>query len=80
LVASAIKTFVLCTRLRQLDSADVVHKVESKMLDLDETVWSLGSPTFNPPNLAGEVSERTALDAMINHSHGYDILCLCRSE
>ena len=25
-------------------------------------------PTFNPPNLTGQVSERTALDAMIAHS------------
>jgi beta-lactamase class A len=67
-VASAIKTFVLCERLRQIDSPDVVHKVESNMLALNDTVWSFGSPTFNPPDLTGEVSERTTLDAMINHS------------
>jgi beta-lactamase class A len=66
--ASAIKTFVLCERLRQVDSADVVHKVENNFLALNDTVWSFGSPTFNPPDLIGEVSERTTLDAMINHS------------
>jgi len=67
-VASAIKTFVLCEALRQLDSPDVVHKLESKILALDDTVWSFGSPTFNPPNLSGEVSERATMDAMITHS------------
>jgi beta-lactamase class A len=66
--ASAIKTFVLCERLRQVDSPDVVHKVENNFLALNDTVWSFGSPTFNPPDLIGEVSERTTLDAMINHS------------
>ena len=67
-VASTIKTFILCERLRQLDSADVVQKLNSKSLELNDSVWSLGSPTFNPPDLIGEVSERTTLDAMINHS------------
>lgn len=67
-VASAIKTFVLCEALRQVDSANVVERVASKVLTLDDRVWSFGSPTFNPPNLIGEVSERTTLDAMINHS------------
>lgn len=68
-VASAIKTFVLCKALQQVDSEDVVEKIERKMLTLNDTVWSpIGSPTFNPPNLIGEVSERTTLDAMITHS------------
>lgn len=67
-VASAIKTFVLCERLRQIDCADIVQKLERNPLELNDTVWSLGSPTFDPPNLIGQVSERTALDAMINHS------------
>jgi beta-lactamase class A len=31
-------------------------------------VWSVDSATFNPPNLIGKVSERTALEAMIMHS------------
>jgi beta-lactamase class A len=67
-VASAIKGFVLCEALRQVDSAEVVEKIESKKLALDDTVWSFGSPTFNPPDLTGEVSERTTMDAMITHS------------
>lgn len=66
--ASSIKTFVLCEALRQVDCPDVVHQLENKMLALNDSVWSFGSPTFNPPDLIGEVSERTTLDAMINHS------------
>jgi len=67
-VASAIKTFVLCEALRQLDSPEVVHTLESKELTLDSTVWSLGSPVFNPPNLTGLVSERATMEATITNS------------
>ena len=72
-VASAIKTFVLCESLRQVDAHDVVEKLEAKKLVLDSTVWSFGSPTlndFNPPGpgLSGLVSERTTLEAMITRS------------
>ncbi|WGJ14770.1 serine hydrolase [Methylocapsa sp. D3K7] len=67
-VASAIKTFVLCTALRQIDSPDIVHTLEDTELTLDDTVWSFGSPAFNPPNLTGVVSERTTLEAMITRS------------
>jgi beta-lactamase class A len=35
---------------------------------LDASIWSLGSPTFNPPNLSGTVSERTTMEAMITRS------------
>ena len=67
--ASAIKTFVLCETLRQADSADVVDVLEQRELALDASVWSLGSPaTFNPPDLAGTVSERTTMEAMITRS------------
>jgi len=31
-------------------------------------VWSPGSDIFNPPNLSGLVSERTAMEAMVIHS------------
>lgn len=65
--ASAIKTFVLCKALQQVDSPDVVKRLETKKLALNDRIWSLGSPTFDPPNLSGWVSERTTLDAMINH-------------
>jgi hypothetical protein len=49
LVASAIKTFVPCEALRQIDSPDIVDKLKKKGLGLDSNIWSLGSPTFNPP-------------------------------
>ena len=67
-VGSAIKTFVLCEALRQADSPKVVQTISAQQLDLDASVWSLDSVTFNPPNLIGKVSERTALEAMIMHS------------
>ena len=67
-VASANKTFVLCEALRQIDSPEVVEILEDRELALDDSVWSFGSPIFNPPNLAGIVSERTAMEAMILRS------------
>jgi beta-lactamase class A len=67
-VGSAIKAFVLCERLRQLDSPDVVNKISENQLKLDASVWMLNSRSFNPPNLTGLVSERTAMEAMIMHS------------
>jgi len=70
--ASSIKTFALCEALRQAellpDSLGIGHALETKELQLDANVWSLGSPIFNPPNLSGIVSERTALEAMIMRS------------
>ena len=67
-VASANKTFVLCEALRQADAPDVDVVLEETKLALDSTVWSFGSPIFNPPHLSGTVSERTALEAMITRS------------
>jgi beta-lactamase class A len=67
-VGSAIKTFILCEALRQADSPSVVQTLRTKQLMLDASVWSVDSATFNPPNLIGQVSERTALEAMIMHS------------
>ena len=67
-VASAMKTFALCARLRQLDSPNVIAKLEDNDLALNTSVWSLGSPTFNPPNLHGKVHERAAMEAMITSS------------
>jgi beta-lactamase class A len=67
-VGSAIKTFILCEALRQADSPSVVQTLKAKQLSLDASVWSLDSATFNPPNLIGKVSQRTALEAMILHS------------
>ncbi|NOG72080.1 serine hydrolase [Roseicella sp. DB1501] len=67
-IGSAIKAFVLCERLRQLDSEDVASRIVANQLALDESVWSADSASFNPPNLTGKVSERTAMEAMILHS------------
>ncbi len=67
-VGSAFKTFVLCEALRQVDSPDVAAKITAQQLSLDPSVWSPDSATFNPPNMIGMVTERTAMEAMIMHS------------
>ena len=67
-VGSAIKTFALCEAFRQADSPDVIAKITERQLVLDESVWNADSQSFNPPNLSGTVTERTALEAMICHS------------
>ncbi len=67
-VGSAFKSFVLCEALRQADSPDVIKTITAQQLELDASVWSSDSATFNPPNLIGKVSLRTALEAMILHS------------
>ena len=67
-IGSAFKAFVAAEALRQADSPDVVRTITQRDLVLDASVWSLDSATFNPPNLTGVVSERTALEAMILHS------------
>jgi beta-lactamase class A len=67
-VGSAVKTFILAEALRQADSPQVVQTLTAKQLTLDASVWNLDSASFNPPNLIGQVSERTTLEAMIQHS------------
>jgi beta-lactamase class A len=77
-VGSAIKAFVLCERMRQLDGPDILAKITARRPDgttdpneflaLNDTVWSEDSATFNPPFLSGQVTERTAMEAMILHS------------
>jgi beta-lactamase class A len=67
-VGSAIKTFALCEALRRDDSPDVVTRITDRQLALNESVWNLDSASFNPPNLAGKVTERTVMEAMICHS------------
>jgi beta-lactamase class A len=67
-VGSAVKTFILCEALRQADSPNVVKTLSATQLALDASVWSVDSATFDPPNLIGKVSQRTALEAMILHS------------
>jgi beta-lactamase class A len=67
-VGSAIKTFILCETLRQLDSPNVVQSLTQEQLDVNASVWSPDSATLNPPNLIGKITLRTALEAMILHS------------
>ena len=66
--ASTMKAIILCERLRQLDSPSVEKQIKDHQLPLDQSVWSPGSDIFNPPDLSGQVSERTAMEAMIIHS------------
>jgi beta-lactamase class A len=75
-VGSAIKTFALCEALRHVDSPNIIEKIGTNpahpervvSLPLNESVWNVDSESFNPPNLSGKVTERTALEAMICHS------------
>jgi beta-lactamase class A len=67
-IGSATKAFILGEALQRVDSPTVVQSLEGVELTLDDTVWSLGSPSFNPPDLTGLVTERTTLEAMIMHS------------
>jgi beta-lactamase class A len=66
--ASTNKSIILCERLRQLDSPTVEKRITDRELVLDRSIWSPGSVIFNPPDLSGLVSERTAMEAMIIHS------------
>jgi beta-lactamase class A len=66
--ASTNKSYILCERLRQLDSPAVTAQLETHELPLNQDVYSPGSPVFNPPDLSGLVSERTAMEAMVVHS------------
>lgn len=67
-VGSAIKTFALAKALQQADSPDLIATLSNQMLTLDQSVWNGDSQILNPPNLAGMITERTALEAMILHS------------
>jgi beta-lactamase class A len=66
--ASSFKGYVLCEALRQIDTPDVGQTLATTELNLDRSVWTLGSSVFNPPNLTGLVTEQTTLEAMISHS------------
>jgi beta-lactamase class A len=77
-VASAFKAYALAACLRReedaLDptaAAPLAAQLGARLaqpLVLDEAVFSPDSTVFNPPLLSGEVSLRTALEAMISHS------------
>jgi beta-lactamase class A len=77
-IASAFKATVLaeCLRLEE-ESLDPVSDTPlaiqlnarlAQQLTLDESVFSLDSTVFNAPHLTGQVTLRTALEAMISHS------------
>ena len=77
-IASAFKAFVLAETLRQLETAidpasatppaaQVAAGLQT-LLPLNESVFMIGSSVLNPPHLSGEISLRTALEAMISHS------------
>lgn len=77
-IASAFKAFVLAEYLRQAEAAldpaaptplavQLVEQLQEELV-LDEAVFTLGSPIFNPPNLTGKVTARTVLQAMIVES------------
>lgn len=77
-IASAFKPFVLAEYLRQVEdsldpNSDVpisaqIGKTLQEPLDLDERVWTIGSPITNPPHLTGTMSTRTTIEAMILES------------
>lgn len=69
-VGSAFKTFVLATYLQQVEAGRLS---ESEPLAINDDIRSLTSSVFGSnadaaKNLKGEVSARTALEAMIAHS------------
>jgi beta-lactamase class A len=66
--ASTNKSYILCERLRQVDSPDVDETLAEHHLLLNEDIYSPGSDILNPPNLSGIISERTAMEAMVVHS------------
>lgn len=73
--ASAFKVFVLAEVLRQLeaslnpkDQKPLVEQLAEKLsqeLVLDESVYTLSSDVFNPPDLSGKVLLKTVLQAMM---------------
>ena len=85
-IASVFKALALATCLRQeeakLDPASEtslesqLNRQLAQQLPLDESVFSIAAPVLNSPNLTGEVTLRTALEAMIAHSDntGTDIV------
>jgi beta-lactamase class A len=77
-IASAFKPLVLAEYLRQVEdgldpTADAPLAAQFRQqlqeeLALDESVYTLGSPILNPPHLSGQVTARTAIQAMILES------------
>ncbi len=61
-VASAIKTFILCQYLRDVESGALLEE----QLKVDDSVRTDGSPVLG--KLTGETTARSVLEAMIAHS------------
>ena len=61
-VASAIKTFILCQYLRDVDSGALLEE----QLQVNDSVRTDGSPVLG--KLTGETTARSVLEAMITHS------------
>ena len=62
-VASAIKTFIVCQYLRDVEAG---HLSEDEQLSVDESIRTESSPVFL--NLMGTTQARSILDAMIAYS------------
>ncbi|MBW4553284.1 MAG: class A beta-lactamase-related serine hydrolase [Aphanocapsa sp. GSE-SYN-MK-11-07L] len=62
---SSFKAYVLTEFLRQVEAGKLSLQ---EQLTLDDSVFSLSSSVFNPPNLTGKVTAQTVLEAMISHS------------
>ncbi|MFT4037668.1 MAG: serine hydrolase [Thermomicrobiales bacterium] len=85
-IASVFKALALAETLRQLEAAidpasdmpvsSQLNMGLSQQLPLDESVFSIAAPVLNSPNLRGQVTLRTAAEAMIAHSDntGTDIV------
>ncbi len=77
-IASAFKAFALAACLRQEEAAldptsdtPLAAQLRARLaqpLTISEAVFTSGSSVFNPPNLTGEVTLQTTLEAMISHS------------
>jgi beta-lactamase class A len=76
-IASAFKPLVLAEYLRQIEDrldptatppGAQLHEKLQEPLPLDKRVFTLGSPILNPPHLAGTITTRTAIEAMILES------------
>jgi beta-lactamase class A len=62
-VGSAVKTFILTTFLRLVETGNLS---EAKQLPIDDSVRSLDSPVFE--KLTGSTEARSVLEAMISHN------------
>ena len=77
-IASTFKAYVLAEYLRSAEEsidpqgdvaiADQLAAEMARKLVLDESIFCLSSPVFNPPDLSGLVPTRTTFEAMVARS------------